>query len=110
MVSLKKLTTTIASNKLFFVQTDMKDQNSLKQNTLKKKCISYDYGEKENKCVLKENKKKEQDKKQKVEEANIGKSALIFKSIHIIFMSYLTLIAFDLSAFLTEMNKTLFIY
>lgn len=52
----------------------------------------------------------EQDKKQKVEEATIGKSALIFKSIHIIFMSYLTLIAFDLSAFLTEMNKTLFIY
>lgn len=49
-------------------------------------------------------------KKQKVEVATIGKSALIFKSIHIIFMSYLTLIAFDLSAFLTEMNKTLFIY
>lgn len=55
-------------------------------------------------------KKKEQDKKQKVEEATIGKSALIFKSIHITFMSHLALIAFDLSAFLTEMNKTLFIY
>lgn len=54
--------------------------------------------------------KKNKTKKQKVEEATIGKSALIFKSIHIIFMSYLALIAFNLSAFLTEMNKTLFIY
>lgn len=86
----------------------MKDQNSLKQNTLKKSAFHMNYGERENKCVLKENKIKE--KKQKVEETTIGKSALIFKSIHIIFMSYLTLIAFDLSAFLTEMNKTLFIY
>lgn len=60
--------------------------------------------------VLKENKKENKTKKQKVEEATIGKSALIFKSIHITFMSHLALIAFDLSAFLTEMNKTLFIY
>lgn len=73
MVSFKKLTTTIASNKLFFVQTDMKDQKSLKQNTLKKKCISYDYGEKENKCVLKENKKKDKTKNRKSKKRPLAK-------------------------------------
>lgn len=65
MVSFKKLTTTIASNKLFFVKTDMKDQNSLKQNTLKKSAFHMNYGERENKCVLKENKIKEKNRKSK---------------------------------------------
>lgn len=37
----------------------MKDQNSLKQNTLKKSAFHMNYGERENKCVLKDNKIKE---------------------------------------------------